>query len=83
MYMCTSFTKSVYYIHMYVCPLQAMICVVCIGFAFGIISSFSPEYYTLLLFRGLLGFAFGGVFLGYGRAIIVIRTYIVFTIVIL
>jgi len=43
---------------------QTLIVVMSIGFTFGVISAFSPEYYSLLLFRGLLGFGFGGGFLG-------------------
>lgn len=34
------------------------------GVVFGVVSAFSPEYYSLLLFRGLLGFGLGGGFLG-------------------
>ena len=37
-----------------------------VGFVFGVVSAFSPDYYTLLLFRGLVGFGLGGGFLGYG-----------------
>ena len=31
---------------------------------FGVVSTFSPGYYSLLVFRGLLGFGPGGGFLG-------------------
>ena len=44
--------------------LQALLGTVCWGFVFGIVSAFSPNYYTLLLLRGLVGFGFGGGFLG-------------------
>ena len=48
------------------CSFQALFLVQIFGFVFGIVSAFSPEYYTLLLFRGLVGFGLGGGFLGCG-----------------
>jgi len=50
------------------CSIQALFLVEIFGFVFGIVSAFSPEYYTLLLFRGLVGFGLGGGFLGYGNS---------------
>jgi len=35
-----------------------------VGFVFGLVSAFSPEYYLLPLFRALVGFGIGGGFLG-------------------
>jgi len=32
---------------------------------FGVASSFSPNYYVLLLLRGIVGFGIGGGILGY------------------
>jgi len=46
------------------CSVQALFWVEIFGFLFGVVSAFSPEYYTLLLFRGLVGFGLGGGFLG-------------------
>ena len=45
------------------CYPQALLGTVCWGFVFGIVSAFSPNYYSLLLLRGLVGFGFGGAFI--------------------
>ena len=44
--------------------LQTLLVVQIWGVVFGVVSAFSPEYYNLLIFRGLLGFGLGGGFLG-------------------
>ena len=44
--------------------LQTLLVVQIWGVVFGVVSAFSPEYYSLLIFRGLLGFGLGGGFLG-------------------
>ena len=44
---------------------QALLGAISWGFVFSFVSAFSPNYYTLLLFRGLAGFGFGGGSLGW------------------
>ena len=44
--------------------LQALMVALSWGFVFSIVSAFSPGYYTLLLFRGMVGVGFSGGFLG-------------------
>ena len=46
------------------CALQALMVALSWGFVFSIVSAFSPGYYTLLLFRGMVGVGFSGGFLG-------------------
>ena len=55
-------TERLYNIHMFL-P-QTLLVVLILGFVFGIASAFSPNYYVILLIRGLVGFGFGGGFLG-------------------
>ncbi|XP_065892911.1 putative transporter svop-1 [Dysidea avara] len=43
---------------------RTLLVVLILGFVFGIASAFSPNYYVILLIRGLVGFGFGGGFLG-------------------
>jgi len=52
-----------YLSHFYYYP-QALLAALTCGFVFSFVSAFSPNYYFLLLFRGLVGFGFGGAFLG-------------------
>jgi len=49
-------------LHCYYFP-QALLVAVSWGFVFSVVSAFSPNYYLLLLFRGLVGFGFGGSFI--------------------
>ena len=44
---------------------QVLLAVLVVAFLSGMASAFSPNYYVLLLFRGMVGFAIGGGFLGY------------------
>ena len=46
------------------CFSQTLLIVLILGFVFGVASAFSPNYYVILLIRGLVGFGFGGGFLG-------------------
>jgi len=46
------------------CSSQTLLIVLILGFVFGVASAFSPNYYVILLIRGLVGFGFGGGFLG-------------------
>ncbi|XP_065920567.1 putative transporter svop-1 [Dysidea avara] len=43
---------------------KALLTIQVLGFIFGIASAFSPNYYVMLLLRGLVGFTIGGGFLG-------------------
>ena len=44
---------------------QAMLAVNILISVFGVASAFSPNYYVLLLLRGIVGFGIGGGILGY------------------
>ena len=61
---CMCVYPCLYLPHVYCCS-QALLGTLCWGFVFSIVSAFSSGYYTLLLFRGLVGFGFGGGFLGW------------------
>ena len=54
---------------MYV-SIQAMFAVNVLISVFGVASAFSPNYYVLLLLRGVVGFGIGGGILGYVISII-------------
>ena len=54
------------YIHTYqYISIQAMLAVNVLISVFGVASAFSPNYYVLLLLRGIVGFGIGGGILGY------------------